>query len=189
MDTTTETVTTDVAGTTTETVTTTEATTMTTTDTNSLHESPVFDYGNLSAESRADFDRILDRGAVEAAEPLFAPRIADAHYDVVRIRFEGRVVEIRHQRRPNEARSCLEGVTRVNASSVGDDATARTYANLSEEGAALFRSVVDGNASGLCYPPSEYPLDAGYVRYQGQYYSLSELHATKAVYVYHVRTD
>ena len=74
-DTPTETISTDVTETMTETTSPTTATTTTTTKavTGAFHESPVFDYENLSAESRADFDSILDSGAVETADPLFAP--------------------------------------------------------------------------------------------------------------------
>lgn len=98
--------------------------------TSGLRESPVFEYERLSGESRRDFPLVLRRGPVTTAEPLFAPRIAEEHYDLVRVRYDGSVVVIRHQVRSRETRTRLRAVSEVSESAVGEDAAVGNYSNL-----------------------------------------------------------
>lgn len=166
---------------------TTSATTQPETD-DSLRVSPVYEYQNLSTESREDFHFVLEQGTVETESKLFGPRIAAENFNVIRVRYDGRVVRIRHQYQQRESKTCLQNVSEVPESSVdADDTTA--YENLSSEGRETFLAVLSGNASSVCYDPGAYPIFDSYVEYGGEYYALSELHGSTAVYYYHVRTN
>ena len=122
------------------------------------------------------------------SEPLFAPRIAEGHYNLVRVRYDGSAVTIRHQVRSRETRTCLRAVCEVSESTVGENAAVGNYSNLRPEAKELFGAVVEGNASGVRHPPADYPLRGyDYVRYRGDHYSLDELRGSTTAYHYRVR--
>lgn len=76
----------------------------------------------------------------------------------------------------------------MDGSTVGESDRVGNYSNLSPEAKELSRSVAGRNASGICHPPTEYPLrNYTIVEYRGSYYSLSELQATTTVYHYRVQ--
>lgn len=174
----------------TTTISTTKPTTATTTTTRTATTSasaPVFDYGNLSRQSRADFRRLLSNGSVDSPDPLFGPRIVDEHYDTFAVEYDGTEYEIRHQRRQTETRVCLQSVEPVENASIGDGDVVGTYANLSDDAQHLFDRVAAGNDTDTCYDPSHYPL-SGYthIKHEGTYYGLVEMHGSTYTYHYSI---
>lgn len=155
----------------------------TTTWDESLSVSEIYEYEELSNESKADFQMILEAGSVDSSEMLFEPEISKGHYNVIRIRYNDRLVEIRHQRQTREA-TCLASLLVFppsNATKTGYT----NYSSLSEEQQAAIRVVLNGSDS--CYHPTKYPLrGVDIVQHDGTYYSLETVQASFPVYSYRI---
>lgn len=159
----------------------------TTDDADSLKESPLFEYQNLTNQSKRAFQRLLDAEHVTAKDPLFGPRIDEGNYNLIRVRYDGTIYEIRHQRQRKDTRTCLQGLTRVPASRIGDDDFVANYSNLTADARSLFDRVHAGNQTDTCYRPENYPLaNYTHVEHRGTYYQLNELQGSTAIFVYEI---
>lgn len=157
----------------------------TTPESDHLRESKVFEYTNLSNESQQDFKRLLAARSMNTTDPLFSSRIEDEHYNLIYIRYNGTIYEIRHQAQRKEHRTCLQEVDQVNESTIGEDDQVGRYPHLSNTSQSLFDSIRTNASSSICYSPSEYPLtDYTHIKYNGSYYRLVELQGTVQIYKY-----
>jgi hypothetical protein len=155
----------------------------TTTWDDSLYVSEIYEYEEFSNKSKKDFKMILEEQSVDSTSKLFGPEIVEENYNVIRIRYDGRIVEIRHQRR-NQPATCLVSLNEVSSSEASNSGFTN-YSPLSQEQQKAIRSGVNGSNS--CYHPTNYPLrSVEIVQYNGTYYSLETGRSTVPMYSYRI---
>lgn len=146
-----------------------------------------YEYSNLSADSKAAFDRLRSNEEITSPTPIFGEEISSHHHSEFYVSYQGEYYRIEHQRKQTEQSVCIIGMETQSNDTVGDGDKVGKYVNLSQGEQELVDSFLTGESSESCYSQDSYPLQPyTHVKKNGTYYKITEQHGSTYEYWYSI---